>query len=412
MAELFRREALAEQMAQQLLQPKDDIEGSLRSGLFFSGLRRTGKTTFLRQDLIPSLEAKGAIVIYVDLWSDVQASPAVLAHSAIAGALTQLEVPGSGIVDRLKRLKALDVGAAGFKLGFQLDSVGQQNGPTIAEALTAVVDKAKTDVVMIVDEVQHALMTEDGKKLLLALKSARDAINPRRGTPGSFIFIGTGSHRAQIAELSAGRNQAFSGAELRPYPVLEGDYVRYLLDRLAANGRTVPSLEVGVEMFAALGSRPEELLKALQQLQRPLPAGVSVDAAFRLIADTVRVGAADLEMAKVAALGSLAELVFAKIASQEEATGLYSGDTLAEYSKGTGSSVTADQVQRITRDLALENVIMRVAHGRYQVSDPFVRQMWAERNGQGGSGDQLLAPPTKSDVGLIGSAANKSAASS
>ena len=78
MTDVYHRTALARQMAEQLLKPKV-LDRPLRSGLFLSGLRRTGKTTFLRQDLIPVLEqgdwgpgahARSAVVIYVDLWSN------------------------------------------------------------------------------------------------------------------------------------------------------------------------------------------------------------------------------------------------------------------------------------------------------------------------------------------------------
>jgi len=54
---LEREEDVA--MARQLLRPSVLDEG-LRSGLFLSGLRRTGKTTFLINDLIPALEEAGA----------------------------------------------------------------------------------------------------------------------------------------------------------------------------------------------------------------------------------------------------------------------------------------------------------------------------------------------------------------
>ena len=59
MAGLFHRPELAAQLAARLLHPGVLDEG-LRSGLFLSGLRRTGKTTFLRNDLIPELEREGA----------------------------------------------------------------------------------------------------------------------------------------------------------------------------------------------------------------------------------------------------------------------------------------------------------------------------------------------------------------
>lgn len=46
-------------MARQLIHP-DVLSEGLRSGLFISGQRRTGKTTFLHNDLIPVLEREGA----------------------------------------------------------------------------------------------------------------------------------------------------------------------------------------------------------------------------------------------------------------------------------------------------------------------------------------------------------------
>ncbi|MDM0029817.1 hypothetical protein [Variovorax saccharolyticus] len=77
-------------MATQLLRP-GMLDQGLRSGLFLSGLRRTGKTTFLQQDLIPALEVLGAVVIYVDLWADTKADPATLIHAAIRKTLEDLQ---------------------------------------------------------------------------------------------------------------------------------------------------------------------------------------------------------------------------------------------------------------------------------------------------------------------------------
>ena len=86
MAAIFQRPELAARMAAQLIRPGPLDEG-LRSGLFLSGTRRIGKTTFVLRDLIPALEQEGAIVIYVDLWSNIEASPATLVHDAVRAAL-------------------------------------------------------------------------------------------------------------------------------------------------------------------------------------------------------------------------------------------------------------------------------------------------------------------------------------
>ncbi|TWG83365.1 AAA domain-containing protein [Cupriavidus gilardii J11] len=380
MSHIYRRPLLAQQMARQLLNPGVLDEG-LRSGLFLSGLRRTGKTTFLQNDLIPALESAGAIVIYVDLWSDTQRSPAALILAAVRRVLADLESGGSVAARTLRRLSGADVGAFGFKFGFKLDTVGQPGGATLAEALTEVVDQGKTDVVLIVDEVQHAITSEEGNQLLFALKAARDAINPRPDTPGHFLFVGTGSHRALVGELTARRNQAFVGATSVAYPVLDEEYVAYLLERLAAEGFTaLPSLEVAVRAFRSLGNQPEEMIKALRQLHFHLPQGADPDAYLPVIANTLRSAAADIELMKLEQLGGVATAIFDRIASTDGGVrGLFSAEAAAQYSKAVGREVKIEDIQPVVNELMATNLIMRKGHGLYGITDPFVQEIWRER---------------------------------
>ena len=177
---LYHREQYAKDLAQQLLKPTA-LQVQVRSGVFLSGIRRIGKTTFLRQDLIPALESMGALVIYVDLWADRSKSPASLVYEAVRNILSDLAAPGSKL---LGRLKGVSVGAAGFTFGIQVDAVGKPGGATLSDVFTELVDKVKTNVVLIMDEVQQALGTEEGNNLLFSLKAARDAVNTRPGTPG------------------------------------------------------------------------------------------------------------------------------------------------------------------------------------------------------------------------------------
>jgi len=384
MSIVYRRPELARQIARQLLVPGVLDEG-LRSGLFLSGLRRTGKTTFLTSDLIPALEAHGALVIYVDLWSDTQSNPATLVRQAIAGTLSELQKPGSTLLRRLARVTGVEAGAFGFSFGFDLESVGIEGGPTLARALSQLVDQAGTDVVLIVDEVQHAITTEEGNRMLLALKAARDAINPRPGTAGHFIFIGTGSHRALVNELTARRNQAFAGATSVAYPVLGSDYVAHLLERLAREGDgderwPLPSLEVATGAFATLGHRPEELIKALKLLRAQLPPGADTDEHFPVIAATLRTAAVDIELTKVELLGGLATAVFERIAAVDGQTrGVFSAEAAADYSRAVGRQVRVEEIQPVVNDLLAANLIMRRGHGLYGVTDPFVQEIWRER---------------------------------
>jgi len=380
MSNIYLRPQLAKEMAQQLLKPTG-LDVGLRSGLFLSGLRRTGKTTFLRNDLIPALEQAGALVIYVDLWSDTQTSPMKLVHSAVRKTLKDLQTPASSMLEKLKRVKGADMGALGFKFGFKLENVGVEGGTTLAEALTEVVDQVKTDVVLIVDEVQHAITSDEGHQLLLALKAARDAINPRPDTPGHFVFIGTGSHRAMVSELTARRNQAFAGATSIPYPVLNGDYVAFLLDKLRVDGfAPLPSHKVASQAFKTLGSRPEEMIRALRQLIHHRSPGIAPDDILPVIATTLRSTAADIELMKVEELGSLAQAIFDKIASVEgDARGIFSIEAAAEYSKAVGRDVRVEEIQPVANELLAANLIMRRGHGIYSVTDPFVQENWSEK---------------------------------
>ncbi len=380
MPEVFRRPRLAADLAGRLLRPGVLDEG-LRSGLFLSGLRRTGKTTFLRTDLVPELEAQGALVIYVDLWSDTKASPAALVQAAVRQTLSQLVTPSSPLLSRLRRIKGLDLGGMGFRFGFQLDQLGEAGGVTLAQAFTEVVDQSGGDVVLIIDEVQQAITTEEGNQMLLALKATRDAINPRPETPGHFLFLGTGSHRALVSELTARRNQAFAGATSLPYPVLDQAYVRHVLERLRAEGmELLPSEESAWNSFQTLGHRPEEFLRALGQLRLSTTSGLAPDQLLPVIAATLRGSAADLELLKVEQIGGLATAIFDRVARSEgPARGIFSAEAALSYGEAIGREVRVEEIQPVVNELLAANVLMRLGHGLYGVTDPFVQEIWQER---------------------------------
>lgn len=382
MSHIYSRPQLAADMANQLLRPTA-LDLGLRSGLFLSGIRRIGKTTFLRNDLIPALETLGAVVVYVDLWSEPQTNPSKLVHTAVSKMLKALSTPGSHVLAALKKVKGAELDGFGFKFGFQIESIGKDESLTLAQVFTELVEQAKTDVVLIIDEVQHALTTDDGGNLLLSLKAARDAINPRTDLPGHFVFIGTGSHKAMIGEMAARKNQAFAGAHSTQYPVLNGDYIEFLLHALERDGYTeLPSKPVVVEAFNTLGNRPEEIIRALGVTLRSCTNGSKPDEVLPPIALALRTAAADAELSKVESLGPLAGALFDRVASAKGGVrGLYSADAAADYSKTLGRDVRIEEIQPVAMDLLNANLFIRRGHGLYEISDPFVKEVWMERKG-------------------------------
>ena len=84
--EFFHRDGLARRLAGELM----SADGS--SGLFVTGPRRTGKSTFIREDLIPILsKAQGSQVVYADLWEDRSADPGDVIVAAIRAELMKFD---------------------------------------------------------------------------------------------------------------------------------------------------------------------------------------------------------------------------------------------------------------------------------------------------------------------------------
>ena len=371
----FHRSQYAEDMARQLLQP-NALQVQVRSGVFLSGIRRIGKTTFLRQDLMPALESMGALVIYVDLWADRSKNSATLVHEAVRATLTELAAPGTRL---LERFKGMNIGAAGFSFGFQVDTVGKPGGTTLSDVFTELVDKVKTDVVLVVDEVQQALGTEEGSNLLFALKAARDAVNIRPNTPGHLLFLGTGSHKSLVADMATRRSQPFAGAVSTGYEPLGTEFVDWKHGQLKQiDGIKLPSPDVMFQGFLAVGQRPEELQSALTLLQsRP----EDPDLAFPIICTTLASAAAEVEIANIETLGTLASAIFNRVVQGNESgeSGLFSADAISSYSEQIGMAVDTPQVQNMVDRMITANLIHRQSHGVYAAADPFVRQVWRQR---------------------------------
>jgi hypothetical protein len=379
MADIYHRRQMAEELAERLINP-GMLDRPLQSGLFLSGMRRTGKSTFLKEDLIPALERHGAIVIYVDLWENDTPDKAGMILNAIRAKLKELQGPVGTVLDVVKRVTKIGAKASVFSINMEVSKVGEKGGVTLPDAITKVVDKTKANVVLIVDEVQACLDTDSAQGLMRALKATRDAVNIRPDTPGHFLFIGTGSHRSMVNEMTQRRKEAFFGAATREYQMLDEGFVTWVLKDKSVSIK--PSLATAVEAFRALGYRPEPFMESLEILNQVVKRGESADVAFRSIIWTKRAALADKEINELDRLGPLAQVIFGSIAAEEDgAKGLYAAEQLASYGRTLGRDVRTEEVQSKIQELVQVNLIMKRGYGTYEVTDPFVREVWIEREG-------------------------------
>ena len=257
MDNIFHRPEIATALAGQILQVSGASASA--SGLFLAAPRRTGKSTFLREDLRPELERQGALVLYADLWEDRKADPGEVIVNAVRGELGRHD----GVVARLAKAAGMDkVNVAGV-FTFSLDKVGLAKGVSLTAALAALSDATAKPIVLIIDEAQHAITSSSGTDALFALKAARDELNSSRHR--GLRVVATGSSRDKLAMLRNSRDQAFYGAPLIPFPALDEKYVQWFCERARLPAKLSP--RPTFELFKQASFRPEILGAAVDALR-------------------------------------------------------------------------------------------------------------------------------------------------
>ncbi|AYN09982.1 hypothetical protein [Pseudomonas putida] len=257
---LLRRHQLATALAQDLA---GESLVDYSSGMFLAAPRRTGKSTFLNNDFIPECVQRGWLPVYVDLWSDRDAAPAQLISGAIGIALARFE----GALARTAKKAGVDKINLLRTLSWDFTRPQLPAGTTLAQALAVLHQVSGQLVVLIIDEAQHALNSEDGLNAMFALKAARDHLN-RGDRPDGLRLVFTGSSRDKLANLVLKSKQPFFGASITPFPLLGREYVEFIT--ALWNRRLADSNQFKVEdlayAFELVGRRPEMLNKLLAEV--------------------------------------------------------------------------------------------------------------------------------------------------
>lgn len=116
-----------------------------------------------------------------------------------------------------KRIGLTSFEKKGFSFSF--DQVGLGNNISLSDALAELSDELRKPIVLIVDEAQHAIVSDRGYDALYALKAARDELNS--SAHFGLRIVATGSNRDKLAMLRNSRDQAFFGAPLVTFPPLD-----------------------------------------------------------------------------------------------------------------------------------------------------------------------------------------------
>ena len=369
---VFHRTAMAQDIACKLVRPP--ATSASGSGLFLAAPRRTGKSTFLREDLRPALEALGVLVVYADLWENKAADPGVVIIGAIRGALAQRE----GVVARLARATGMEKVTVGG-LGFNLDKVGMPDGASLSAALSALSDETQRLIVLIIDEAQHAITSEAGSNALFALKAARDELNS--SAHHGLRIVATGSNRDKLAMLRASKDQAFFGAPLVAFPPLGKDYIAWFIARLDFKDEL--DVELVHDWFSKAAFRPEVLGAAVDALTYDLAVqrGGYAHQLQALVDEQIQASNAEA-LRVVHSLTPLQSAVLRVMAMTGIDYAPFEQDTMERYQAVLSKTAPDAKVEPDTANVqqalvALQDksLVWRAARGVYALEDTFLAEL-------------------------------------
>jgi hypothetical protein len=349
------------------------------NGLFLAAPRRTGKSTFLQNDLKPALEREGVVVVYVDLWSDQRRDPGELISEAIGRALQ----PHLGKVAQLAKASGLEsVGFAGW-LKIDTSKIGRLDGVTLSEALRALHETSNSPVALIIDEAQHALTSEAGETAMSALKSARDQLNK----PGAInlMLVMSGSDRDKLLRLVNTGGAPFYGSQIQHMPELNKDFIDHVTQLIEAQFPGVKPVfkNVLTEAFKEFGSRPQFFMAAVGDAFNPLVAAKEERFEHRVLAAALQRKADDEAQMESEYLGlkPLERAVMWRLLSQGQNFRPYDGEALAFYTSKTDSKITPAKVQGALEGLRGRSpaLVWKSARGEYSLDDAAMYQWYEKR---------------------------------
>lgn len=369
---VFHRPDLAQKITQLVL--SNEPGSSASSGVFLSAPRRTGKSTFLREDLFSAIDRAGALAIYIDLWADRSSDPG---HVMTAAIMDEVFRHDNLAKKTLRSLGVDRVKLAGFEINMLKDQ-GLSPARALGAALSDLSAWVKKPIVLIIDEAQHALTSQAGSDALFALKAARDALN----TTGSYglRILATGSNQDKLAMLRNDRGQAFFGAPLHAFPHLGRDYVDWLCEQVDLGVVMQPN-EV-YPLFEKTGFRPELLNTAIDSVryQFDLPSNDAHTALVLAVDEQIdRVNEALRRV--IRSLTPLQTSVLRVLAQQGERYAPFEASTMNEYRQVLSAIAPQDDVvvdtsnvQSALTALQEKELIWRERRGVYALEDIQIKQ--------------------------------------
>jgi len=230
--------------------------------------------------------------------------------------------------------------------------------------------------VVIIDEAQHAISTDDGTTSMFALKAARDHLNQGSQDPRLYIVF-TGSNRDKLAHLVLNRSQPFFGSRVTNFPLLNKAFTDAYTDWV--NQKLAPDNQFAADdMFAAfqlVGHRPEMLKSIVGEIALDLGEAANLGELLRTGAQEWRDRIWNEIEGEFSALTPVQRAVLEVIIEKGDRFSPFAEDSMQAYRAILGAdNLTTATIQAALDALREKNLIWRESRGAYALEDESLAQ--------------------------------------
>lgn len=247
----FNRPKFAQHLAKRLIQHE-------RVTMF--GPRQTGKTTLLREEVLPALEAAGLLPIYIECWAD-KANPLQSINYALKKALEALTLTPGKRGQRLAKTPVRKISAVG--LSIEVGEVAERqipDNPYLAfdALLTSLLEAGGKSVVLMFDEFQAIAEAKDSDAIAAALRSALTQAASKVGV----VFSGSSQHLL-LEMFSRAQTPLYNFANTEPYPLLKEDFIGHVAKKYIDATQRDFNQAIALRVLESVGHQPAPFLNAV-----------------------------------------------------------------------------------------------------------------------------------------------------
>jgi len=332
------------------------------------GPRQTGKTTLLRDEVIPYVQSRHAVAVYIDCWMDME-DPLQGINYALQKALDGLSVKPRGV----RRAGSAPVRKLGV-MGASIDlgdpprrHVPDRPALLLDNLITQLLEETPHDVVLVFDEFQAIATVKNGPQISASLRAALTQASKRIGA----VF--SGSSDVQLLDMFSRTNTPLYGfAKTEGYEPLGLDFIGFVARKFREATQRDLNQVLANEAFQELGTQPEPFLHAVS-LAMANPKWSLADALGEMLSQQ----SPNKWSATWRGLTGLQQAALKLVFDKRPPT---SADSVAWAAEQLGAKVVPSSLSRALEALGAKGILDRRIDGRGWVLIDPVQRAWLKRN--------------------------------